>query len=331
MGCHSSKVAQQPLEANKRPSRKNSDSKGTKLEADAEEFRAALPVANPKGSFEVVRMRKAGAGACREAEKIEEVEGETIEDESGLVMRTPRRSNERDLFFAARTGDLQLMHCLLGINCDDAATAVDADSTSMHDTLHSYKMGSTARLVDVNERGMWGNTPLLVATQYGHANVALVLLQAGADARAENERHATALHYSCADGRIDVCRALVDNDADANPPAAAVHHPCVDGGRTLLLTPLSAAAIGGHVEIARLLLQHGAEVNRRVPAEMPCKKNVRVSICAADEGMSPLMEAARHGRTDTCILLIDNGAELLAKVKANGSTRPTTCVYEATP
>ncbi|CAM9266505.1 unnamed protein product, partial [Laminaria digitata] len=56
---------------------------------------------------------------------------------------------------------------------------------------------------------MWGNTPLLVATQYAHPQVALALIRGGANGCLENERQATALHYSCAEGLIDVSRALL--------------------------------------------------------------------------------------------------------------------------
>jgi ankyrin repeat protein len=51
--------------------------------------------------------------------------------------------------------------------------------------------------VDVNTRGMWGNTPLISACQYQHTKVALYLCLHGADVNAANERNNTALLYAC--------------------------------------------------------------------------------------------------------------------------------------
>jgi ankyrin repeat protein len=61
-------------------------------------------------------------------------------------------------------------------------------------------------------------------------------------------------------------------------------------------TPLRYAAANGHVEIARLLLQNGAEVNAR---SIP--------------GYTPLHWAAYKGHVDIIHLLVENGADLEAQ------------------
>jgi ankyrin repeat protein len=61
-------------------------------------------------------------------------------------------------------------------------------------------------------------------------------------------------------------------------------------------TPLHWAAWYGHVEIARLLLQNGAEVNAK-------ERN----------GWTPLHWAAYRGHFDILHLLVENGADLEAK------------------
>jgi hypothetical protein len=61
-------------------------------------------------------------------------------------------------------------------------------------------------------------------------------------------------------------------------------------------TPLHWAALNGHIEIARLLLQNGAEVNVK-----------------SDGGNTPLHWAASHGNVDTLHLLVENGADLEAQ------------------
>lgn len=295
--CRTSKVAQQPLEAAKRPSE---ETNGPNVAAQgAEESRPAQPV----GGFDLGRIQNTAAG---NGEQADQVEGETITDESGLLIRTPRRLTDHGLYFAAKTGDLQLVRRLLGISNDEEVTAAATDAVS-NNTISPPP-------ADLNERGMWDNTPLLVAAQYGHTDIALALLKRGADARAENDRRATALHYSTAEGHIKLSQALLDNGADIDPPAAVVHHSFVNGGRSLLLTPLSAAAVGGHTELVRLLLERGAEVDRRISPETPSGE----SLCESSGGTSALMEAARYGHTDTCTLLIDKGASVLAQVRFVG-------------
>jgi hypothetical protein len=61
-------------------------------------------------------------------------------------------------------------------------------------------------------------------------------------------------------------------------------------------SPLHHAAIRGHIEIARLLLQNGAEVNVR-----------------SNHGYTPLHSAARNGHVDILHLLVENGANLEAQ------------------
>jgi hypothetical protein len=96
-------------------------------------------------------------------------------------------------------------------------------------------------------------------------------------------------------------------------------HHCVDNGLTTSVkrllsirninvnmkddlhgaTPLYFAAYNGHVEIARLLLQNGAEVNAK-----------------GYDGWTPLHFAANHGNVDILHLLVENGANLEAQENA---------------
>lgn len=322
MGCVSSKVAQKPIEqSNGHDTREGGGDEGRA----PEEARPALPaLANVKTKPLAATKRKGpsrvepAAGQAKQA-KVgqqswgggEEKEGETITDESGLQMRTPRASVDPCLHYAAKNGDLSMVHMLLGNSGSDSVVA-----TASAENRQTDESAPTPGKVDLDERGMWGNTPLLVATQYAHAEVALALIDRGANTGLENERRATALHFSCAEGLVDVGRALLDNGAGADPPVAAVHHPGVNGGQTVSVTPLSAAATGGHTELVRLLLQHGAEIDRGISSKPTKGESNRHDFSGTNGcGGSALTAAAQYGHTETCLALIDSGASMLLEVR----------------
>jgi len=58
-------------------------------------------------------------------------------------------------------------------------------------------------------------------------------------------------------------------------------------------SPLTLAACGGHVELANLLIERGANLEE-----------------ANDEGYTPLMEAAREGHEEMVALLLAHGSLL---------------------
>ncbi len=319
MGCVSSKIEQAPGING----REKCAGGGVDVDGQApEESRPAQPVhavesakqktntaANnereDKGQLQKQARQDGGARGATTGD--EEVEGETLTDVSGLQMRTPRTCTDPGLHHAAKNGDLPLVHKLLSKahyhSQDGAEDRVDDGTVA----------GTPA--VDLDEQGMWGNTPLHVATQYAQPHVALALIAAGADTCLENERRVTALHFSCAEGLLDVCRALLDNGAHVDPQVAAVHHPAVNGGQTVPVTPLSAASTGGHTELVRLLVERGADVDRRVAPRGADGRERRTSLSGTDGvGGSALTAAARHGHTETCLFLIDSGANMLLEV-----------------
>ena len=362
MGCASSKVQQKPPEEQSVPGEdalcKESINSGRGGGGEAEESRPASPVAVlesntftasqverplplplPRLATQSLATQLEGGDAWRAVDAVE-VGGETITYESGLQMRTPRLHSDRGLHFAAKSGDLPLVHKLLiranaivdgsieGMASEGGDTATTT-SPAAAETTATTTMGKgkgalspdgtapNSPSTDLNERGMWGNTPLLVATQYGHPQVALALIRGGANGCLANERQATALHYSCAEGLIDVSRALllIDKRVEVDPPAAMVHHPGVGGGRAVPVTPLSAAAIGGHTELVQLLVEHGAQVDREVLLRRANgEERGGASPHADGKGWSALAGAARFGHTETCVVLIEHGANFMVEV-----------------
>ncbi|KAI8823103.1 Glycerophosphoryl diester phosphodiesterase family-domain-containing protein [Fimicolochytrium jonesii] len=100
-------------------------------------------------------------------------------------------------------------------------------------------------------------TPLALACTFGHAAVARVLLVHGADANCKNEDDETPLHLSARGGHLDCVKLLVGLVDNVGWKVADVEAKDKSFGRTALFS----AAMEGHIECAKALLEAGASVN----------------------------------------------------------------------
>ena len=142
------------------------------------------------------------------------------------------------------------------------------------------------RNVEVDPRTNDGCTPFLRALQYGHPDVAQLLLDHNANVHVHwhDSEGYTPLHFAAHNGLLELVRTLLDRNADVNSQsdhgstplllASELGHPDVvqlllDHNANLYLpdfdgdTPLHCAAIGGQLEVAQLLLKLNVEVNSR--------------------------------------------------------------------
>jgi predicted Fe-Mo cluster-binding NifX family protein len=116
--------------------------------------------------------------------------------------------------------------------------------------LHGIiKVLATEKSQDVNSRNFRDElTPLHLASQEGHVEVARFLVEQGADATAQAKDGRTPLHWASYRGHIALARLLVEHGVDVTIQAK-------DGQ-----TQLHRASEGGRMELARFLVEHGAEV-----------------------------------------------------------------------
>ena len=160
-----------------------------------------------------------------------------------------------------------------------------------------------------------GATPVLYAVYAGHPEIAESFLAKGIEpdifesaitGRIERVRALlkqspelikayssdgwTALHLNW--GRLDIVNLLLDHGADIN--ALSHNH--------FTATPLQGAVAFRKIELARLLIKRGANVN-----------------CRGEEGVSPLHEAVGGGQLEFAKLLLEHGANVNAK-DDNGKT-----------
>ena len=132
---------------------------------------------------------------------------------------------------------------------------------------------------DINARGGIRETPLHAAVDNGHLDVAMLLMERGADVESLDSQNMTPLHIASSRGYAEVVTLLIIRGADRN--AEEVKQA----------SPLHLASEKGHDKIVRLLLDHDALANH-----------------PDNSGRTPLHYASREGRNDTVRLLLDHGA-----------------------
>ncbi|KAK6112466.1 Ankyrin repeats (3 copies) family protein [Brugia pahangi] len=191
---------------------------------------------------------------------------------------------------------------------------------------------------NLNATDKWGYTPLHEAALKGKFDVCKLLIINGADPKHKGHDGKTPLDV-VREGAEDVYNLL---RGDAAVLEAAKHGDiekirkivipatvnCRDvGGR--FSTPLHLAAGYNNLEVARFLLENGAEVNLKDKGGLIPLHNASsfghleiaalLIECGAEVnhpdkwGYTPLHEAAQKGRTQICSLLLNNGADVTLK------------------
>lgn len=152
--------------------------------------------------------------------------------------------------------------------------------------------------VDLDQRNEYGHTPLIIAANYGHEQMARLLVSEGADVTVQGEDGGTAL-LAAASNSQPLVELLLDHGADIDARMA-------DG--TGVLTRCTVGILRGRVtlDLASLLLAEGAAVDESATG-------------GALEGYTPLMMAARNNHEALVRFLIENGADVHASA-GDGST-----------
>lgn len=183
-------------------------------------------------------------------------------------------------------------------------------------------------------RGQWGDrTPLHLAAEKGHLEVARLLLGHGADVHARDQGdHATPLHWAAGEGHLELARLLVGQGADVN--ATGDMHERGPLGWAVVLS-------GSHPEMAEYLISQGARVDvfaaialeqaervRELVREDPGVLEARMSVC--EDYRRPLHFAVSKDRPAMVELLLDLGADSRARTPS-GRTPLCVAVEEDRP
>ena len=156
-----------------------------------------------------------------------------------------------------------------------------------------------------------GDTAVMMAARTGAAGAIRVLMEAGANVNAkETWGGTTALMWAVSENHPDAARLLIGGGADVNArsnyvaaangrgfegrtPVASRNDPKVEEFASGWLTPLMLAAREGHVELARILVDAGADVN-----------------AVAGDGKTALALSIFNGNYDLASLLVDRKADV---------------------
>ncbi|KAI8512524.1 Multidrug resistance-associated protein 4 [Branchiostoma belcheri] len=171
--------------------------------------------------------------------------------------------------------------------------------------------------VDVPDK--YGLTALMSASQRGFSGIIDVLMKCGASVQEKNSSGKNCLMLACFAGHLEIVKQLRGYGCDWETRdlggCTAMHWAC-DGGHGQVVdwmiqdgaevdvkdyksgwTPLfRVAALNGDPQIAQLLIQAGADVNRK-----------------DKDGKTPLMIAALNGHKKLVQLLVESGADFKVK------------------
>ena len=173
-------------------------------------------------------------------------------------------------------------------NLDYNAKGGYEKSTVLHEAAKQDKQEIAVYLIqhgaEVNTKNRDGDTPLYYAARNNSVEVAKLLLEHSAEVNTKNKYGDTPLYYAARHNSVEVAKLLLEHSAEVN-----TKNKYGD-------TPLYYAARHNSVEVAKLLLEHSAEVNTK-----------------DKDGDTPLYWAARHNSVEVAKLLLEHSAEVNTK------------------
>lgn len=218
------------------------------------------------------------------------------------------------LISAAESGHLAACEILLQAGAKKAA-ASKYNGNALHAAVRSGKLEVVQRFICpelLESQDNSGNTPLLLAIESGHKEIAQVLLKAGADKNAKSKDGRNILHMAAQSGKVELVNAVFQQKL-------------LESQDNLGNTPLLSALMRGHKEASEILMEKGANKSAkdndgRSTLYWSVAHNIEkfVYLFIQDkqllewhdkEGNTPLLVAARSSYRVMC--------EILLKAKAN--------------
>jgi len=224
-------------------------------------------------------LLKNGADINAEGKKgITPLTWAVIFNKSGLVkflLDSGARIKPEMLGIALNQGHIETARILIDAGAD-VNTRYDNKSTVLHGVVWSGKVESAKLLIErgavIDKRDENGETPFLLAAKLGYKEIVKLLLVKGVDVNSVNEDRETALHISLQE------RTSYDNEQDHEGTARLL----IEHGADINIkdargnTPLYYALASGFEDIAEILRKNGAKTDKiPEPPEKPAKRRRR--------------------------------------------------------
>lgn len=211
-----------------------------------------------------------------------------------LVSSMDVAGSELLLIEAVKGQDRTTARELIARNVDVNAPQADG-ATALHWAVHRDDLQTAKLLIEaganVNATNDFGVMPLSLAATNRNASMAEALLKAGADSNATLLTGETLLMTAAHAGDLDTVDLLLRHGADVN-----AKEPIRE--QTALMWALGEK----HTEVARRLIEHGADIH-----------------AATTLGFTPLLFAAREGDLEAAKMFLDAGADVNTKAKGKKS------------
>lgn len=281
-------------------------------------YASVPPLGSTWGSFSAASERQPAAGALGR-----HMAASTMRSTSSFTPRSAR-GDRKNLFALSGT---------LGSRRGGQEQDSKAAGGHLHEAVERSSLKASQKLI-LGDRtaldtkhGTFYETALHHAASRdpGHAPIASLLLDRGADANSEDKYRATPLHVAASSGHKEVARKLIRYGAN------------VQKSDRWSVTPLHRAAMNGQKEVAELLLQGGASADAAdewgsTPLHRAAAKGQLVvaerlvasfhaDVDAQDRcGERPIHLAARNGDYALVKLFLEHGCDPLAQSRTTGKT-----------
>jgi ankyrin repeat protein len=233
---------------------------------------------------------------------------------------------------AAKRKDAAAVRALLERKADVNASAPDG-TTALHWAAHWDDIETAGLLIrsgaTVKAANRYGVTPLTLACTNGDAAMIELLLKAGADPNTATPEGETVLMTASKTGKLDAIRVLLANGAEVNKKEAwrgqtALMWAAAEGNLAAVerlieqgadkntrsntgFTPFLFAVREGRIDVARLLLKSGANVDEVLPPRVR-RKTGAGEISSPEGNYSALDLAISNGHFELAAMLLDAGA-----------------------
>ncbi|KAL3084453.1 hypothetical protein niasHS_009224 [Heterodera schachtii] len=246
-------------------------------------------------------------------------------NEHGAFMRDEMEQTIAPLHFAAQKGNLELCKLLVAKGAKVSQRTKDKRGIMClhiacgngHLPIVKFLLESVG--VDIERTDSNGDTALMCALLENNLDIGHYLIARGARTDRTNKFGISPLHYFVKKGDFALCKFLVDNGANVNQNTT--------DDSDFHFTPLHIACVGGHLQIAKLLVGEGkaniestdsngdtALMGALVQNNLDIGHYLISRGARTDHmnkfGMAPLHYFVKKGDFALCKFLVDNGANV---------------------